>query len=159
MLAVPDRVCCNRRVVAVSLVSAHDSNVLCTTYLTCSLTSCVVPAWSSHLPMKSSPRKGLRGFFSLPSFSLLLAYCCFSVLKNHLSTSAARLAGSFSAAGATNSEGCSVQYEENSVRDVVERMKAGAVIDERSPLKDAIDCLDSVQAHLANVTCCAATNL
>jgi hypothetical protein len=52
----------------------------------------------------------------------------------------ARLAGSFSAAGATNTEGCSVQYDENSVRDLVERMKAGAVIVERSPLKEAIDC-------------------
>ena len=35
--------------------------------------------------------------------------------------------------------GCSVQYAENSVRDVVPRMKGGAVKDERSPLKDAID--------------------
>ena len=37
-------------------------------------------------------------------------------------------------------DGCSVQYAENSVRDVVPRMKGGAVNDERSPLKDAIDC-------------------
>jgi hypothetical protein len=37
-------------------------------------------------------------------------------------------------------EGCSVQYEENSVRDLVERMKAGAVMVERSPLKVAMDC-------------------
>jgi hypothetical protein len=59
---------------------------------------------------------------------------------NHFITSMARLAGSFSAAGATNTEGCSVQYDENSVRDLVERMKAGAVIVERSPLKEAIDC-------------------
>lgn len=36
-------------------------------------------------------------------------------------------------------DGCSVQYAENSVRDVVPRMKGGAVKDERSPLKDAID--------------------
>jgi hypothetical protein len=51
----------------------------------------------------------------------------------------ARLAGSFSAAGATKTEGCSVQYDENSVRDFVERIKAGAVMVERSPLKDAMD--------------------
>ena len=109
------------------------------TYLTCSLTSRVVPAWSSHLPRNSSPKKGLRGFFSLPSFSDRLAYCCFNVLRNHFRTSMARLAGSLSAAGATKTEGCSVQYEENSVRDFVERMKAGAVIVDRSPLKDATD--------------------
>ena len=36
-------------------------------------------------------------------------------------------------------DGCSVQYAENSVREVVPRMKGGAVKDERSPLKDAID--------------------
>ena len=36
-------------------------------------------------------------------------------------------------------DGCSVQYAENSVRDVVPKMKGGAVKDERSPLKDAID--------------------
>ena len=36
-------------------------------------------------------------------------------------------------------DGCSVQYAENSVRDVVPRMNGGAVKDERSPLKDAID--------------------
>ena len=36
-------------------------------------------------------------------------------------------------------EGCSVQYAENSVRDVVPRMNGGAVKDERSPLKDAMD--------------------
>ena len=36
-------------------------------------------------------------------------------------------------------DGCSVQYAENSVRDVVPRMNGGAVNDERSPLNDAID--------------------
>lgn len=36
-------------------------------------------------------------------------------------------------------DGCSVQYAENSVRDVVPRMNGGAVMDERSPLNDAID--------------------
>ena len=36
-------------------------------------------------------------------------------------------------------DGCSVQYAENSVRDVVPKMNGGAVMDERSPLKDAID--------------------
>lgn len=59
---------------------------------------------------------------------------------NHFKTSMARLAASFSAAGATKTEGCSVQYDENSVRDLVERMKAGAVMVERSPLNEAIDC-------------------
>jgi hypothetical protein len=63
----------------------------------------------------------------------------------------ARFAGSFSAAGATNTEGCSVQYDENSVSDLVERMKAGAVIVERSPLKEAIDC--------RNVSMCALRHL
>ncbi len=98
-----------------------------------------MPAASSHLPKNSSPKNGLSGFFSLPNFSLRLAYCCFNVLKNHFITSMHRFAGSFSAAGATKTEGCSVQYDENSVRDLVERIKAGAVMVERSPLKEAID--------------------
>lgn len=62
------------------------------------------------------------------------------MVRNHFSTSNARFAGSGSEAGATKMEGCSVQYAENSVREVVPRMKGGAVMDERSPLKDAIDC-------------------
>jgi hypothetical protein len=140
VLAVPDGVSRDGRVmtehVALVLVARP---VRMATYLTCSLMSCVVPTESSHLPKNSSPRKGFSGFFSLPSFSLRLAYCCFSVLMNHLITSMARLAGSFSAAGATNTEGCSVQYDENSVRDLVERMKAGAVMVERSPLNEAMD--------------------
>lgn len=61
------------------------------------------------------------------------------MLKNHFRTSNERLVGSGSEAGATNMDGCSVQYAENSVRDVVPRMKGGAVMEERSPLKDAID--------------------
>jgi hypothetical protein len=108
-------------------------------HLTCSLINSVVPASSSHFPRKSSPRNGFRGFFSLPYCSLRLAYCCFSVVKNHLSTRRARFAGSGSLDGATNTEGCSHQYELNSVRLVDERMKGGAVRLERSPLKDAID--------------------
>lgn len=36
-------------------------------------------------------------------------------------------------------EGCSAQYDENSTRDLVERMKGGAVIEDKSPLKDAMD--------------------
>lgn len=36
-------------------------------------------------------------------------------------------------------EGCSVQYAENSVREVVPSMNGGAVSDDKSPLKDAID--------------------
>ena len=61
------------------------------------------------------------------------------MLRNHFNTSRALFAGSGSEAGATKMDGCSVQYAENSVRDVVPRMKGGAVTDERSPLKDAID--------------------
>lgn len=56
-----------------------------------------------------------------------------------------RLAGSDSEAGAANKEGCSAQYEENSVREVVLRMNGGAVIEERSPLNEAIDC-----RHISN---------
>jgi hypothetical protein len=48
---------------------------------------------------------------------------------------------SASEAGATRTEGISAQYAENSVSEVVDRMKAGAVRDERSPLKEAIDCV------------------
>lgn len=112
------------------------------TNLTCSLNNFVSPtsASASHLPMKSSPRKGLSGFFSLPNFSLRLQYCWRRVLRNHLRTAKALFSGSDSLAGATNRDGCSAQYAEYSVNDVEERMKGGAVNEERSPLKDAIDC-------------------
>ncbi len=60
-------------------------------------------------------------------------------MRNHFNTSSARFAGSCSKAGATKMDGCSVQYAENSVRDVVPRMNGGAVKEDRSPLKDAID--------------------
>ena len=110
-----------------------------TAYLTCSDTNCVVPAASSHFPRNSSPRNGFNGFFSDPNLSFRLLYDCFSVVRNHLSTSKARFAGSGSEAGATKIDGCSVQYAENSVRDVVPRMNGGAVKDERSPLNEAID--------------------
>jgi len=50
---------------------------------------------------------------------------------------------SFSEAGATMTDGISDQYAENSVSEVVDRMKAGAVRDDRSPLKEAIDCVDA----------------
>lgn len=36
-------------------------------------------------------------------------------------------------------DGCVDQYEENSVRDCDDRIKGGAVKDERSPLNEAID--------------------
>lgn len=75
----------------------------------------------------------------MPYLSLRLAYCCFKVLRNHFSTSNERLAGSGSEAGATRREGCSFQYAENSVREVVPKMKGGAVMEERSPLKEAMD--------------------
>ena len=86
-----------------------NSRSTAVTHLTCSETRLVVPASFSHFPKNSSPRKGFKGFFSLPSFSLLLLYCCFRVLRNHFNTNKARLAGSGSAAGATKSEGCSAQ--------------------------------------------------
>ena len=98
-----------------------------------------MPAESSQWPRYNSPRKGFNGFFSEPSASLREEYCCLRVDRNHLSTRRARFAGSGSRDGATKSVGCSVQYEENSTSDWVERMKAGAVRDERSPLKDAMD--------------------
>jgi hypothetical protein len=36
-------------------------------------------------------------------------------------------------------DGCSAQYALNSTNEVVLRMKAGAVREDKSPLKDAID--------------------
>jgi len=106
---------------------------------TCSETRCVIPVSSSQRPMNSSPRNGFKGFFSEPSFSLLEQYCCFKVFSSHLRTSSARLAGSGSRVGATNKDAFSAQYAENSTRDCVERMNAGAVREERSPLNEAID--------------------
>ena len=94
------------------------------------------------MPRYSSPKKGFKGFFSDPNLSLLLLYDDFNVVRNHFKTSKARFAGSGSEAGATNIDGCSVQYAENSVREVVPRMKGGAVKEERSPLKEAIDYRD-----------------
>jgi hypothetical protein len=61
------------------------------------------------------------------------------VLRNHLKTRSALFAGSDSLAGATKSSGCSAQYAEYSTSDVPERMKGGAVREERSPLKEAMD--------------------
>ena len=60
-------------------------------------------------------------------------------MRNHLSTNKARFAGSCSFAGATKTDGFSVQYAENSVREIVPTMKGGAVTEERSPLKEAKD--------------------
>lgn len=51
-----------------------------------------------------------------------------------------RFSGEGSCVGAMKRGVFSVQYAENSTRDCVERMKAGAVRDARSPLKEAIDC-------------------
>lgn len=111
------------------------------THLTCSLIRVVSPISlsSSHFPKKSSPKKGLRGFFSLPSFSLRLQYCWWSVVRNHFRTKSALFAGSGSVAGAMKIAGCSAQYAEYSTSDVEERMKGGAVREDRSPLKDAMD--------------------
>ena len=62
------------------------------THLTCSLISRVSPTSpsSSHFPRNNSPKKGFNGFFSVPSFSLRLQYCWWSVLRNHFRTSNAR---------------------------------------------------------------------
>lgn len=109
------------------------------TNLTCSDINSVVPHSSSHFPKNNSPKKGFNGFFSLPYLSLRLAYCCFNVLRNHFRTNSARFWASFSRAGATKIEGCSVQYAENSTRDFEERMKGGAVKEDRSPEKEARD--------------------
>lgn len=137
---IPDAVGCHRWVVALQDISSKVSkSCQVFVYLTCSETNCVVPASSSHFPKNSSPKKGFSGFFSDPYLSLLLLYDDFNEVRNHFSTNSARLAGSGSEAGATKTDGCSVQYAENSVREVVPRMKGGAVMEERSPLKDAID--------------------
>lgn len=111
------------------------------TNLTCSLYNFVSPTSESesHFPRKSSPRNGFSGFFSLPNFSLRLQYCWRRVLKNHLRTARALFSGSASFAGATNKAGCSAQYAEYSVKEVEERMNGGAVNEERSPEKEAID--------------------
>lgn len=140
MLVVRDAISCYWWMMALRNIS-NRLRYWCidTAYLTCSDTNCVVPAASSHFPRNSSPRNGFNGFFSDPYLSFLLLYDCFNVVRNHFNTSRARFAGSCSEAGATKMDGCSVQYAENSVRDVVPRMNGGAVIDERSPLKDAID--------------------
>jgi hypothetical protein len=108
----------------------------------------VVPAESTHFPRNNSPKKGLRGFFSFPYFSLRLAYCCFNVVKNHFNTNKARFWGSFSLAGATKMDGCSPQYEENSTSDVEDRIKGGAVNEDRSPENDAIDFKNALQEPL-----------
>lgn len=142
MFVVPDMASCYRRMMAARCQSncalLQDRKV---SYLTCSDTRLVVPASSTHLPMNISPRKGFRGFmrFFFP-FSSRLLCCCFNVLKNHFRTSNARFSGSGSLAGATNSEGCSAQYAENSIIDCEDRRIGGAVRDARSPLNVARDC-------------------
>jgi hypothetical protein len=62
------------------------------------------------------------------------------VLKNHFKTRRALFWGSDSLAAAAKKDGCSHQYELNSVRLVDERINGGAVRLERSPLKEAMDC-------------------
>lgn len=119
------------------MLTMHD--VRYKTNLTCSEMSSVVPAESTHFPKNNSPKNGFRGFFSLPNLSLRLAYCCLRVVRNHFNTSNARFLGSSSFAGATKTFGCSAQYEENSVREVDDRMNGGAVREDRSPEKLAID--------------------
>src|SRR5436189_5604336 len=110
----------------------------CLTHLTCSLISRVSPTSpsSSHFPRNNSPKNGFNGFFSVPSFSLRLQYCWWSVLRNHFRTSNARFWGSGSFAGATKIARCSAQYAEYSTREVEDRMKGGAVREKRSPLTD-----------------------
>lgn len=108
-------------------------------HLTCSEISSVVPDSSCHFPRNNSPKKGLSGFFSFPYLSLRLAYCCFSVVRNHFKTNKARLWGSGSRAGATNVAGCSAQYDENSTRDFADNMNGGAVREDKSPENKAKD--------------------
>ena len=139
VLVIPYRVSSHWRVMAIDS-SDEFIKLNVKPYLTCSETRCVVPASSSHLPKKISPKNGLSGFFSVPYLSLLVLYDCFNVLRNHFNTRRALFAGSFSEAGATNIEGCSVQYAENSVREVVPRMNGGAVKEAMSPLYEATDC-------------------
>ena len=111
MFVIPYAIGCNWWMMAMMQMRRHlqFSEHRGSTHLTCSDTNLVSPAASSHLPKYNSPRKGFKGFFSVPYLSLRLLYCCFSVLKNHFSTSIERLAGSGSEAGFTNTEGCSVQ--------------------------------------------------
>lgn len=59
-------------------------------------------------------------------------------MRNHVNTRSARFAGKASCAGATNRDGCSDQYAGYSANDVVDKIKGGAVKEERSPLNDAI---------------------
>ena len=61
------------------------------------------------------------------------------MLRNHFKTKSALFRGSVSCAGATKIEGCSAQYEENSTSDVDDRMNGGAVKEDKSPEKDAMD--------------------
>jgi hypothetical protein len=137
---VRDAVGSRRRMVASNTLALSSREVGCgCSYLTCSLINSVVPASSSHFPRNSSPKKGLRGFFSFPYCSLRLAYCCLRVVKNHFNTRRARFLGSASFAGAAKMAGCSHQYDENSVKLVEERIKGGAVRLARSPLNEAID--------------------
>jgi len=63
------------------------------------------------------------------------------VLKNHFNTLSARFWASSSCAGATKRAGYSAQYALYSVMDCGERRNGGAVREERSPLKVAIDCV------------------
>ena len=108
----------------------------------------MVPDASSHFPKNSSPKKGFKGFFSFPNFSLRLAYCCLSVDKNHFNTRSARFLGSCSFAGATKRAGCSAQYELNSTNEVEERINGGAVRDDKSPENDAMDLRKALQDPL-----------
>ena len=148
MLFVPQIACCHRWMVAIDDLS-HQLRAtrnwygqsIGHRYLTCSLTSSVVPVRPSsfHLARKSSPRNAFNGFLT-PSFSSRPAYCCcFKADRNHLSTSKARFRGFSSAAGATKMAGCSAQYAGYSTADLFARTKGGAVILERSPLIVAMD--------------------
>ena len=113
MLLIPNAIGCNGGMMARGGIRLKVNKAIFNdmTYLTCSEMSCVVPisGSSSHLPKKSSPRKGLSGFFSLPPFSFRLAYDGFRVLRYHFSTSRERFCGSGSFAGATSKSGRSAQ--------------------------------------------------
>lgn len=113
MFLVANRIGRGRRMVTEPVNTSHITTVQrrVIAYLTCSLIRVVSPtsASASHFPRKSSPKKGFRGFFSEPSFSLREQYCWWRVLRNHFRTARALFSGSGSLAGATRSPGCSAQ--------------------------------------------------
>lgn len=130
---------------------------------TCSERRMVSPRVGSeeiHLPTNTSPRKGFNGFFSDPIDSLREQYCERSVEMKYLVTAITRrrvgsdvneapvadesIESLLILLAATNKSGCSPQYCENSHNDVLDKIKGGAVNDDKSPLNEAIDFMKEV---------------